>query len=192
MTKDEDVDTRPGRIDPGTIAVGLNDVPSTWIDAERSAPHGGRVNGPRRRRRRSRVPAIPMRHEGPLLTNLAALSVGLVAGSIWYATAVLDVYRGPWIAVGAGALIGLVVRQASRANPPHRALVAAVAYLLVLLVVTMLLTHHDLIVLYGDGGTYSSYERSVVRHRLQDPLHLTTYGLGGLLAAIVPTIGNRT
>lgn len=192
MTKPRDDRAHAGRIDPGTIAVGLNDVPSTWVDAERSAPHGGRLDGPRRQRRHGRVPAIPMRQEGPLLANLAALAVGLVAGSLWYAGAVLDVYRGPWIAVGAGALIGLVVRQASRANPPHRALVAAVAYLLVLLVVTILLTHHDLIVLYGDGGTYSSYERSVVRHRLQDPVHLSAYGLGGLLAAVVPTVGNRT
>ncbi len=125
------------------------------------------------------------------MANVVATTAAIVAGSAWFLAGIYDYYSGPWAATAAGALIGLSVALFSRATAIHRTSVATMAYLLVLLTVLMLLTHHGLVEIYGGIENFQAYEQSLVRSRLQDPIHLVAYGLGGLLAAVLPAINRR-
>ncbi len=179
---------------PGTVLVpneqvSVDDAPGHWVEAEREAPSP--VVGLPFRPGRSRIAAIPVRSEGSFVANTVGAASGFIAGSIWYSLDLLGLYEGPWAPVAVAACIALSIRLFSRALPRERSVASIVTYLLVLLIVLILTTHRDLVAIYGEIGDYRAYEQSVVRSRLQDPLHLVAYGLGGLVAAVVPVVGRR-
>ncbi len=179
----------PGSVlEPGHL-VSIRDVPEDWVEAEDQAPTAG-SSATRTARRRKRSP-IPIRREGAFVANAVAAAAGFVSASVWYLVDVLDLYRGPWIPVAVAVAIAGAVRLTSRTNPAHRAVASTLAYLLVLLIVLILLTHRDLVTIYGSIDDYRTYEQSLVRSRLQDPLHLAAYGIGGIVAAIIPFVGER-
>ena len=179
----------PGSIlEPGRL-VSLHDAPEEWVDAQQAAPTAGPTSPtPRRRRRRS---PLPIRHEGSYVANAVAVATGFVSASAWYLADVLELYQGPWAPVACAMVIAVAIRLFSKANPTHRSVVSVLTYLLVLLIVLILLTHRDLMALYGAIDDYLVYEQSLVRSRLQDPLHLAAYGIGGILAALIPVAGER-
>lgn len=179
----------PGAIlEPGR-PVSVDDVPTDWRAAEQLAPASGRPM-PTSLRQAKRA-TIPIRREGTFVANAVGAATGFVAASAWYLLDSLGIYQGPWTPVLAALVIGASIRSFSRANPTHRAVVSTLAYLLVLLSVLILLTHRDLVTVYGAIDDYRIYERSIVRSRLQDPLHLAAYGIGGILAAVLPLAGDR-
>lgn len=174
---------------PAGTRGGLPDAPDSWYDAEEQAPHHATPHTPLPRR--TRISAIPIRREGPAVAYATAAAGGFIAGSAWYFADVFDEYSGPWTPITTAILIAVPVRLFSRAHPSHRTLASLVTYLVVLLSTLMLLTHHDLVGVYGWIEDYRVYEYSVVRTRLRDPLHLTVYVAGALLAAIIPRLGSR-
>jgi hypothetical protein len=166
----------------------LTDPPLSWFQAEADAPHSTEPWTPPRR---TRITAVPIRREGPAIAYATAIAGGFVAGSGWYFADVLDEYSGPWTPIAAAILIGVPVRLFSRADPSQRSLASVATYLVVLVITLMALTHHDLAGTYGPLDDYRIYEDSVIRTRLRDPLHLSVYLLGGLLAAALPRLGTR-
>ncbi len=175
-------------LEPGQT-VSVADVPDGWVDAEQHAPAAGTpLTQIRRRAKRS---TVPVRHEGTFVANAVAAATGFVSAAGWYLLDALDLYEGPWTPVLIAIVIAGPVRLFSKANPTHRSVVSTLAYLLVLLIVLILLTHRDLVSIYGAIDDYSIYEQSIVRSRLQDPLHLAAYGIGGILAALIPQVGER-
>lgn len=169
--------------------VAIDDAPETWVEAERTSP----TSAPERRGRprRGRVTVIPVQREGTFVANAVAAAAGFVGASLWYGLDLVGAYDGRWAPVGVALLIAVSVRLFSRAHPHHRTVVSTVAYLLVLLIVLMLLTHRGLVEVYGEIDDYRTYEESLVRSRLQDPFHLLGYAIGGLLAALVPLVPDR-
>ncbi len=175
-------------LEPGQT-VSVADAPEGWVDAEQHAPAAGTpLTQIRRRTKRS---TVPVRHEGTFVANVVAAATGFVSAAGWYFLDVLDLYEGPWTPVLIALIIAGPVRFFSKANPTHRSVVSTLSYLLVLLIVLILLTHRDLVSIYGAIDDYSIYEQSIVRSRLQDPLHLAAYGIGGILAALIPQVGER-
>ena len=198
MTDSRSTGPAPGMPEPGPAlagpgpnqyGVGLQDVPESWYAAEQLAPQG--PSQPSAVARSTRIAAIPIRREGPLVACGVAAAGAAVAGMGWYFADVLDRYSGPWTPLAAAVLIAVPVRLFSRAHPTQRMLAAVVAYLVVLLTSLILLTHHDLVATYDWIDDYRIYEYSVVRTRLRDPLHLGLYFLGGVLAGVLARIGLR-
>lgn len=185
----EPTDASPDTVlEPGQT-VSVADAPEGWVDAEQHAPAAGTpLTQIRRRTKRS---TVPVRHEGTFIANVVAAATGFVSAAGWYFLDVLDLYEGPWTPVLIALIIAGPVRFFSKANPTHRSVVSTLSYLLVLLIVLILLTHRDLVSIYGAIDDYSIYEQSIVRSRLQDPLHLAAYGIGGILAALIPQVGER-
>lgn len=182
-------DPVPGVIlEPGQ-PVSVDDVPADWRTAEQLAPAAGPTTpSPVRRAKRA---TIPIRREGTFVANAVGAASGFVSASAWYLLDSLGIYQGPWTPVLVAVVIGISIRSFSQANPTHRSVVSTLAYLLVLLSVLMLATHRDLVTVYGAIDDYRIYEQSIVRSRLQDPLHLVAYGIGGILAAVLPLAGER-
>lgn len=125
------------------------------------------------------------------MANAAATAAGFISATAWYLADVLGAYEGPWTPLAVALVIAASIRLSSRAHPTHRSAVSAITYLLVLLIVVILLTHRDLVAIYGEIDDYRTYEESLLRSRLQHPLHLVAYGVGGLVAAVVPLLGDR-
>lgn len=185
----EPSDQGPGAVLQPGHTVSLDDAPEGWVTAEQHAPAAGTPQKkPRNRAKRS---TVPIRREGTFVANAVAAAAGFVSAATWYFLDVLDLYEGPWTPVLIAIAIAGPVRFFSKANPTHRSVVSTLSYLLVLLIVLILLTHRDLVSIYGAIDDYSIYEQSIVRSRLQDPLHLAAYGIGGILAAIIPQAGER-
>ncbi|MEL6982184.1 MAG: hypothetical protein AAFO29_07150 [Actinomycetota bacterium] len=179
---------------PGTFLepgrpVSVDDVPADWRAAEQQAPAS--LPATANQVRRAKRATVPVRREGTFVANVVAAATGFIGASTWYLLDLLGIYQGPWTPVAIALAIGVAIRSFSRANPTHRSVVSTLTYLLVLLSVLILLTHRDLVSIYGAIEDYRIYEQSIVRSRLQDPLHLAAYGIGGILAAIVPAIGER-
>lgn len=174
---------------PPAAAGALPGVPQDWYDAEREAPHTGENR--RLPARNRRVSAVPVRRESALIAIGVAAIGGIVAVLAWYFSEVLDAYNGPWTPVGAAIVIGVPVGLFSQAGPACRSLVSVVGYVLVLLVSLMLLTRHDLAATYDWLNDYQIYEYSAIRNRLRDPSRLGIYGLGAVVAAIIPRLPAR-
>ncbi len=183
MGRPADINLDPNRL------VTVADVPTGWVEAERLAPTP--VSGGPVRRGRSGLAAVPMRREGGFVANAVAAASGFVAGAAWYTADRIDLYDGPWAPVAVALVVAAAVRLFSHAHPTHKAIVTVVTYLVVVLAVLLALTHGDLVSVYGRIDDYRTYEQSLMRSRLEDPLHLLGYGLGGLLALVVPPLGER-
>ena len=167
----------------GSFDMSVGSVPEDWVQAEEESPIGDDATWTNKS---ARFGKIPTGRQSTFQQNIAATAASFIMGSLWYVTSVLELYSGPWIAAAMGAVIGLAVRLASPGGPPSRAAVSVAGYLITLLVVLILVSHRELSVLYGGVDQFQSYEQTLVRTRLQDPLHLAAYGLGGFLAFVIP------
>ena len=79
-------------------------------------------------------------------------------------------------------MIALTVNLAGGADRTYRAALSVTFYLMTLLIVLLMITHRQLVEVYGSAGGFQNYEDNLVRTRLQDPVHMVAYGLGALLA----------
>lgn len=178
-----------GAVDPARqglapLQVTLDDAPDRWIEAARHAPAPEPAgNWPRGQ---TRIAVVPVRREGAFVAGTVAAATGFVAGAAWYLADLVGLDAGPWAPLAVALAIGLAVRVSSQAHPSDRSLVSIVTYLIVLLTVLVLSTHRDLVAIYGQVEDYRTYEQSLVRGRLQDPVRLAAYTVGGLVAAILP------
>ncbi|MEM9564559.1 MAG: hypothetical protein AAGA93_18200 [Actinomycetota bacterium] len=167
----------------------MADVPTGWVEAERLAPTP--VDGRPVWRGRSGLAAVPVRREGGFVANAVAAASGFVAGVAWYTADRIELYGGPFAPVAVALVVAIAVRLFSHAHPTHKSIVTVMTYLVVVLAVLLALTHGDLVSVYGRIDDYRAYEQSLIRSRLEEPIHLLGYGLGGLLALIVPAAGER-
>lgn len=165
----------------GQFDMSMDTVPDGWVDAQIDSPSDpsdvGLVN------RSARFAAIPTGQQSSFIGNISAFGASLISGTVWYLCEVFELYRGPWIAVAMGAAIAFAVRIAGGSGPAYRAVFTVASYLLTLLMVLMLITHRELTDVYGGVSEFQSYEQTLVRTRLQDPVHLFAYGLGGFVAS---------
>lgn len=166
----------------GSFDMSMGTVPENWVEAQHESPTAEGDSGAFTNKS-ARFNTIPTGHQSTFIENVAALGASFVTGSLWYICEVLNLYRGPWIAVALGAVIALAVRFAGNSGPSYRAVLTVASYLLTLLLVLILITHRELTDIYGGVSEFQSYEQTLVRTRLQDPTHLVAYGLGGFLAA---------
>lgn len=175
----------------GSFDMSLETVPGGWRDAQLESPidqiDDGFTN------RSGRFGTIPTGQQSSFIGNVAALGASFVTGTLWYLCEVLDLYRGPWVAVAMGAVIALAVRLAGGSlGPSYRAVLSVASYLLTLLLLLMLITHRELTDIYGGIAEFQSYEQTLVRTRLQDPTHLIAYGFGGFVAAQIAYLHRPT
>jgi hypothetical protein len=180
--------TAGATVDGTSYDLSMDGVPADWFEAQEQSPIGG--GDPRPAKRSGHMSVIPRRHESLFVANVAALAGAFLGGATWYFADRMDLYEGPWAAVGVGILIAAVVRLTSRAQPSYRAAIAVACYLLTLLLVLILITHHDLTQIYGESGSLQAYEDTLIRTRLQNLGHLTAYGLGALLAVVITAAGD--
>ncbi len=175
----------------GSFDMSMETVPDGWVDAEAESPVSMLDHG--FTNRSNRFGSIPTGHQSSFIGNVAALGSSFITGSLWYLSEVLDLYRGPWIAVAMGAIIALAVRFAGGSlAPSYRAVLTVASYLLTLLLLLILITHRELTDIYGGVDEFQVYEQTLVRTRLQDPTHLMAYGLGGFVASQIAYLHRAT
>lgn len=186
---DDPAEERPASLDEA-LDMSMSSVPQTWVDAEEEAPIPyGEYAALSSTVRFNVIPTG--RRESPFVANAAAVGASLVCGTAWYLMDVFDLYSGPWLAPVTGAAIAIAVRMSSRAEPAYRAVVSVASYLLSLMVVLFLLTHRDLAQIYDSIDSFQVYESTLVRNRLQDPLHIAAYLCGAVLAAQIGHMRSR-
>lgn len=160
--------------------VSMETVPEGWVEAQSASPVGlAAINS---LARSPRFATIPTPSESPYVANVTALGASFITGTVWYLVALFDVYDGPWIATLAAAIISLAVQLAGGADRTYRAALSVTFYLITLLIVLLMITHRQLIDVYGTAGGFRNYEDVLVRTRLQNPVHMLAYGLGALLS----------
>lgn len=162
--------------------VSIDTVPDEWVEAEAASPipydEYTSISQP------GRVDTVPTgNREGVFVANVAAFIAAMLAGGLWYAVDVLDVYSGPWPAILVAAIIGLAVQRTSKVMSAYGSVVSVAFYLLTLVAVLFALTHRDLVLVYGEVTDLSLYEDTLVRTRLRKPLHIVAYVLGIGVAA---------
>lgn len=170
--------------DPDGLDMSMGGVPSEWFDAQDDSPIPYDDYAALTRPGRFGVLPIGAR-EGTFVANLTALIAGALSGGLWYFLDVFDIYSGPWPALAIGVIIAATVRATSKVMPAYASVLSVAFYLLTLFVVLILLTHRDLNQIYGSVDDFQTYESTLVRTRLQDPIHIGAYLLGGVLAAQV-------
>lgn len=165
----------------GQFDLSMDRVPAHWKEAQADSPTAAMaVEGPNPN---ARFSAIPAKHGSSFIPNAVALGASFVSGAAWFVVEFFEVYQGPWIAVLVGAVIATFIRMAADTEPAYNAVLAVGAYLLTLLVVLIFVTHQELTDIYGSVGDFQIYEQTLVRTRLQDPVHLLAYGLGAVVAS---------
>lgn len=155
-------------------------VPDGWVEAQIESPIG--TGDCTAMPRSARFATIPTGTESSYIANVTALGAAFITGTLWYMAYIFNIYDGPWIAPVVAAVIALAVTFAGGADRTYRSALCVTFYLLTLLVVLLLITHQQLLEVYGTASGLRNYEQALVRTRLQDPLHLVAYGLGGFLA----------
>ena len=160
----------------------MAEIPAAWVEAQDASPLANLPNEPIRRT--GSVAVIPKRQQSNFIANIAALTASFVAGTTWYFTDLLEMYRGPWSAVAVGALVAIVVRLTGGPDASYRIVLAAASYLLTLLVVLILITRRELTDIYGSVSQFQDYEQNLVRTKLHDPAHVAAYAIG-LVTAVV-------
>jgi len=91
----------------------MKTIPDTWVDAENDA--GGADNTPLLKTRAVNV--VPIRQDADALTGtVAAFSMSVITGVVWYLYESRDVVTSPWLAVPVGILIAIAVRLGTGAN----------------------------------------------------------------------------
>lgn len=125
------------------------------------------------------------------VANTTAVGAALVGGFGWYLLDVADIYAGPWVAPLVALIIGLAVRLASDVESAYKAVVSMAAYLLTLMVLLLALTHRDLTQIYDSIDSFQVYETTLIRTRLQDPLHISAYLIGAVVAVQTAYLGAR-
>jgi hypothetical protein len=168
-----------------SLDMSMGGVPQKWVDAQQEAPIPyGEYDVLSRAARFDVIPTGS--REGAFVANAAAAAASLLCGTAWYVMDVAGIYSGPWLAPVVGALVALAVRVvASNAEAAYRAVLSVASYLFTLTVILILLTHRDLAQIYESIESFQVYESTLVRTRLQDPLHVGAYLLGAFLAAQV-------
>lgn len=164
----------------GRFNMSMETVPTGWVEAQHESPVGSGDGSPLPRT--ARFSTIPTGSESAYIANVTALGAAFISGTIWYMTALFDIYDGPWIATVVAAVIALAVRFAGGADRTYRAALSLTFFLLTVLIVLLLITHQQLIEVYGSAGGFQQYEDTLVNTRLKQPAHLVAYGLGALLA----------
>lgn len=182
--------------DPGSAATGtaeteqvsesldmsMGTVPQEWHNAQDQAPtQYGDYGAISRAARFDVIPTGP--RESTFVANAAAVAASLMSGTTWYLMDVVGIYSGPWLAPLVGLAIALTIRIASNAEAAYRAVLSVASYLLTLMVILIVLTHRDLTEIYQSIDNFQVYETTLVRTRLQDPLHVGAYFLGAFLSA---------
>lgn len=186
---DDPANERPESLDDA-LDMSMRSVPQTWVDAQEDAPipygeYAALSSA-------ARFSVIPVgRRESAFVANAAALTASLICGTGWYLMDLFGLYSGPWLAPVTGAGIALTIRLTSRTEAAYRALVSVASYLLTLMVVLFLLTHRDLALIYDSVESFQVYENTLVRTRLQDPLHIAAYLSGAVLAAQIGYFRSR-
>lgn len=174
--------TAGGGLSGDSLDMSMGTVPQDWVDAQEEAPIP--YGEYEMLSRAARFDVIPTgSREGSFVANATAAAASLVCGASWYLMDVAGVYSGPWLAPAVGLAIALAVRITSSAEAAYRAVVSVASYLLTLIVILVLLTHRDLTSIYDSIESFQVYESTLVRTRLQDPVHIGAYLLGAFLAA---------
>ncbi|MEM7323570.1 MAG: hypothetical protein AAF531_10840 [Actinomycetota bacterium] len=168
----------------------IESVPDHWFEAQEESPipYGeyevlaGTAN----------LGRIPMSaRESTFIANAAAVGASMLTGLAWYLLDLGGIYGGPWVAPIVALIIGAAIRAASEVESAYLAVLSVASYLLTLMVVLILLTHRDLTDIYESVDNFQVYETTLVRTRLQDPLHIGAYLLGAVVAARVAYFQSR-
>lgn len=153
--------------------------PPSWRDAQEDSPVKT-DNSPLKRTEKVRL--MPKGDRVSIFAAcIAAMLGGLVGGIGWYLSARWGYVEGPWIAVGLGVLIPVVVRVASSSgDAPIRAGASFAFYLITLLAVLSLLTRDDQLAIYGQIGDFDSFGARFKARYFKDTTQIAAYAVGAI------------
>ena len=159
----------------------MRNTPWEWFEAERQSPQDPEWAKTRVKANPSVAPiARKTNATSLLLSGVVAL---LLTGSAWAAAEILGLFGTPWLTVPAGALIALIIRAAcGRGDAEGRATVAAITYLITLLIVLGVLTRREIHEIYGDTNDVLLLEENLFRRRFSRVDQLVAYVLGWAVA----------
>ena len=169
---DTSIDT--SKLDANTFS--MKTVPESWKDAETEA--GVPDKTPLRKERAVNV--MPIREDADTLTGIvAALSMSVITGVVWYLYESRDVITSPWLAVPVGVLIAVAVRLGT--GPYHsdvRATISLIFYILTVFITAFFIESHDYLAIFGERPGFSELQTELVRDRLTQPMTMVGWVVG--------------
>jgi hypothetical protein len=177
---DHGSDPRPDGDDPTPFDptdVSIKNTPAAWLEAEQQSPQDANWGDKRFRTNPSVQPARPRVNSFSLFGS--GVLATILAGSAWAAAELLGLFDTPWLAVPAGILIALIIRAGCGSKDPDgRSTVAAISYLLTLLIVLGFLTRREIYEIYGDTNDVALLEENLFRRRFSRIDQLAAYAIG--------------
>jgi hypothetical protein len=157
----------------------METIPDSWVDA---SVESGQDDTAPLTRRRPRFPVPHAHRADSLAALLGGLAMAITVGAAWFALETRNALVSPWLVAAAGLLIGLGVRIAGGPyEPPLRAMIALVLFLVTSFVTSYLIVRHGLRGLHIDLGLPHE-EQVFLRRRLLDPEHAVALAAGCWLA----------
>ncbi len=155
----------------------MSRTPRSWFEAEQQSPQDSHWSN-RRVKPKNPVTVLPRKVNTASLF-LAGLVAVLVTGAAWATTEMLGLFGSPWLTIPAGMLIALIIRAGcGRDDAEGRATVAAIAYLITLLIVLGLLTRREIHEIYGNTTDVLIIEENLFRRRFSRLDQLAAYAIG--------------
>jgi len=154
----------------------MKTIPDTWVDAENDA--GGADNTPLLKTRAVNV--VPIRQDADALTGtVAAFSMSVITGVVWYLYESRDVVTSPWLAVPVGILIAIAVRLGTGANHGDvRATISLIFYILTVFITAFFIESRDFLLVFGERPGFAELQTELVRDRLTQPLTMVAWMVG--------------
>jgi hypothetical protein len=133
------------------------------------------------RRQRHPIP-VTGRHTDPFIALLAGLAMAMVVGLAWFLLEAAGAISSPWVVAVSGLLIGVAVRLGGGPyDPPVRAAISLLVFLVTTLVVSFLVVRHQLALVDPDLP-WAFEERMFVRNRVLEPGYALATAAGSWLA----------
>lgn len=155
----------------------MSKTPREWYEAEEQSPQDSGFSA-KRVKPTTTVAVLPRKVNAASL-YLSGLVAVLVTSSAWAGAEMLGLFGTPWLTVPAGLLTALIVRAGcGRDDAQGRATVAAIAYLITLLIVLGFLTRREIHEIYGDTTDVLIIEENLFRRRFSRIDQLAAYAIG--------------
>lgn len=159
----------------------MKSIPDTWVAAENEA--GGPDNTPLLKTRAVNV--VPIREEADAITGtVAALTMSVMTGLVWYLYESRDVITSPWMAIPVGVLISIAVRLGTGAHHSDvRATISLIFYILTVFITAFFIESRDFLLVFGQRPDFYELQTELVRDRLTQPNTMIAW-LFGMFATL--------
>lgn len=174
MTNIDTTSIDTSKLDSNTFS--MKTVPESWKEAETEA--GGADTTPLRKERAVNV--VPIRQDADALTGtVAALSMSVITGVVWYLYESRDVITSPWLAIPVGVLIAVAVRLGTGANHGDvRATISLIFYILTVFITAFFIESRDYLLVFGERPGFNELQTELVRDRLTQPMTMLGWVVG--------------